>query len=180
MMFNKKIKQIKKITPIRRQGFSIGEVVLSVFVLGIIALSIITMYVVGLNEITDERDNVIAALLAQEGVELVRNIRDDNWVTGGNSFNGIGATTNCSLDYSDNTCGGDFMLNYNGTFYVQGGIDTKFKRRIQIIGSGDNRTVTSLVTWNSSGNPPMASNIATCTTGNKCVFSESVLTEWGE
>lgn len=64
---------------VRKRGFSIGEAILSVFILGITMLTILSLYSQGLHEFQDERDSIIASMLAQEGVEIARNIRDNNW-----------------------------------------------------------------------------------------------------
>ena len=161
-----------------KKGFSIGEVMLSVFILGTTLTALISLYATGIKHLVDERENIIASLLAQEGIELVRNKRDNNWINGRVSFNGLGARNNCSLSYNNDICGTSLNLNYDGSYYTHGtGASTKFRRRIRIEGTGTTRTITSLVTWNST-NPPIDFN--SCNTGNKCVFSSATLTEWGE
>ncbi|MDD5651926.1 MAG: hypothetical protein PHX98_00825 [Candidatus Moranbacteria bacterium] len=193
MIFNKN----KKINKGKKSGFSIGEVMLAVFILGITLTALISLYVTGINELIDERDSVVASLLAQEGVELMRNVRDNNWVdtSSPDSFDGIGSagsTETCTIDIDDNNpfcTGSDYSLYYSSDFYTHnGGDNTEFKRKIIISdpdasGSDEERKVISIATWN---NKDIAtdfddSNYETdCTTANKCVFSEAVLTRWGE
>jgi hypothetical protein len=102
-------------------------------------------------------------------------------VTGGGSFDGLDGTSNCSLDYANySSCGNDFSLNYNGSYYTHSAGDpTSFRRRIEIEEDGDSRVVTSIVVWDSS-TPPDESQVDDCNASNKCVFSQSTLTDWGE
>jgi hypothetical protein len=61
-----------------KKGFSIGEVMIAMFILitGIIGAVFLSAKSTG--QIGDSRNAIIAASLAQEGVELVRNIRDNS------------------------------------------------------------------------------------------------------
>jgi len=188
--------EIKKIKS-KKSGFSIGEVILSVFILGVVMVVIMSVLSVSMREMMDERDNTIAIMLAQEGVELARNIRDKNWSdrvglgdTDPKVFDNFKNSDNnsCRIDYlsSDlNTCNGGltFKLYVSGGFYSHtAGTDTKFRRRILLDYDGSNSnnsteaTITSLVSWNSASVPD---NKASCTVQNKCVFSESKITDWG-
>ncbi|MFA6183795.1 MAG: hypothetical protein WC682_01695 [Parcubacteria group bacterium] len=179
-----------------RRGFSIGEVMLSVFILGVAMVTILSLYSNSLRYLFDERDSVIASMLAQEGVELARNIRDNNWADRSSvtdvtpmAFDNFGSSpsNNCNVDINSTSisCGvADKKLYINGSnFYVHsGGTLTKFSRRMTLdfnntdASDSSSVTVTSLVTWNYSG-PPGSKN--DCTIENKCVFSESILTDWG-
>lgn len=203
-MFIRKNKNLKNNILVKR-AFSIGEVMLSVFILGVTMLTILTMYASGLREFQDERDSVIASLLAQEGVELVRNIRDNNWANRTCSIKADCAATfpdtfanlsthdedNCRVDYNDSlgavlTCGSESKtLNLNGNYYshnATGGTATKFRRTIHLdfddstASSSDDVVVTSFVSWDGS-NPP--DNKDNCGVSDKCVFSESTLRDWG-
>lgn len=187
----------------QKRAFSIGEVILSVFILGVTMVTILSLYAKGLREFQDERDSVIASLLAQEGVELARNIRDNNW-----------ADRTCALEagcatfpktfanfYNSNTYYGSvdvvnddavifnatYTLRLNGGFYVHsGGTAVKFKRRIILDyhpgGSNANNAesvvITSLISWRGGGTSPPF-NTTVCNMANKCVFSQETLTDWG-
>ncbi len=61
-----------------KKGFSIGEVMVAAFILitGIVAAVVLT--VKSTDNIGDSRRATIASALAQEGAELVRNVRDNN------------------------------------------------------------------------------------------------------
>lgn len=184
----------------QERGFSIGEVMLSVFILGVTMVAILGLYSSGLREFQDERDSVIASMLAQEGVELVRNIRDNNWAkrTCAVESNCEGEDTfpetfanfpssdahNCRIDkdFEDliECNGSSYALNIDGSgFYVHSvGTSTKFRRTMDLNYDEDtgDLIVTSFVSWNNS-NP--ATIINDCTVNSKCVFSQATLTNWG-
>lgn len=61
-----------------RRGFSIGEVMVAMFILVVGIISAVFLSAKSMGHISDSRNSVIASSLAQEGVELVRNIRDNN------------------------------------------------------------------------------------------------------
>lgn len=90
-----------------------------------------------------------AAYLAQEGVEIVRNIRDSNWLQG-NSWDWGIDTGDQQADYNDQSLFA-FQNNYlklNGGFYnYDAGNNTKFKRKINIQKTGDEISVTVTVNW---------------------------------
>lgn len=89
------------------KGFSIGEVLLAAFVLtsGLLATS--ALMSTSLQNSFETRDAIIATQLAQEGIELVRNFRDNDFAAGGNGFSNNylfhNSQRRCRLDYSDNT-----------------------------------------------------------------------------
>ncbi len=61
-------------------GFTLIELLISitVFLIGIMAAFSLSLY--NLNTSKDNANRVIAADLAREGIEIVRNIRDSNWL----------------------------------------------------------------------------------------------------
>jgi len=83
----------------RQSGFSILEIV--------VAFSIITIGLVGVLSLTTQniqveyinKNNLIASQLAQEGLELIRNIRDNNWLSDNNWDYGI-EPGNYIVDYT--------------------------------------------------------------------------------
>lgn len=84
---------------------------------------------------------IIGANLAREGVEVVRNLRDENWLLGSNWLNGIkGAdndaildynigTNNWSLDFTKNgISSGRLLLDANGSYNHKNGAYTPYYR----------------------------------------------------
>jgi len=175
------MKKIKKI----KRGFSIGEVMLSAFILSVTLVMLVRAISNSIMYSLDSRNSIIASELAQEGAELVRNFRDNNWAAGKSSFDSTGfshtSDENCIASYNStklncNQGTSAFALKHNGRYYNQNSGDgTKFQRRIKVSLSGDEMTVYSIVTWN-GGIPPR--DVNKCNSGSKCVFAQSVLDDW--
>jgi Tfp pilus assembly protein PilV len=61
-------------------GFTIVEIVISIFILSIAIVGIYNAFSIMVVLNADTADRLTSAYLAQEGMEIVRNIRDNNWV----------------------------------------------------------------------------------------------------
>ncbi len=121
-----------------RRGFTIIEVTIALFLLstGILAAFAVTQHIVIITETASSR--LIAAYLAQEGVEIVRNIRDTNWLKGRAWDTGIGVG-NWEVDFRDTalialtTHYGRFLnIDAAGFYSYAYGPQTKFRRKITI------------------------------------------------
>lgn len=175
------------------KGFSLLEVMTAIFLITAGLLAAVTLLVSGLKDSMDSRNQITAGLLAQEGVELVRNIRDNNWANNiesfdNNDFPGSDAN-NCRADINSSdvkSCnnGQDFSLYYSNLSYYDhnsSGTQTKFKRKIEVLydtgtrASAKSATITSIVIWGNS-----FPSISSCNAVNRCVYTEIVLTKWGE
>jgi len=79
-MNKKKIQQ--KIASINRRsgGFTILETIIAVLIVGISISAIVVVAGGGAQKAIQSKDRLIAAYLAQEGVELVRNVRDTTFL----------------------------------------------------------------------------------------------------
>ena len=69
------------------RGFTLIEVMAAVAVLSIGLVGGLTVITKNLSNMRTGEDRIIAANLAAEGIELVRNVRDTNWLTTGNNWN---------------------------------------------------------------------------------------------
>ncbi len=189
-------KKLKK----KKRGFSMLEAVISVFVVAIGLTATMSLVSNGLKHSLDSRDQVIAAQLAQEGIELVRNIRDNNWANGYESFGeggsgtelpiGIGSDNDryrCIIDYTgessykcDDSFGNDdFTLSYVGGYYKYDVSNkTKFGRRVAVVyyPVSEELEIVSVVSWKNDA----LQGSAGCNTANKCVCAKAFLTKWGE
>src|SRR3989344_9565515 len=67
------------LAPLEKIGFTLVEVtiVAGIIITGMVAVQTAVQY--GLRAATSNVDGMVAAHLAEEGLELVRNIRDTNW-----------------------------------------------------------------------------------------------------
>ncbi len=181
---NKTIKKYK--------GFSIGEVILSAFVLAVGIVAMIGLVSNSIRHSIDSRDEIIASHLAQEGVELVRNIRDNNYaatptpraydagiVNGStcvddNTATDTGVAPTCPASgyiLYFNTNSASLKYRHNNTYS-----QTKFSRKIIISNTNPpqpvGKQIESRVWWGGSADP------GTCNVGNKCVTAVSTLTDW--
>lgn len=118
----------------KKNSFTLIEVIAAIFVItvGIVGiLSLLSQLIVS-SALYSKR--LIVAYLAQEGIEIVRNIRDTNWLEGKNWDHGLG-TGDWQADYDDINLSpyADIPLKINGNFYnYEAGSDTIFKRKITI------------------------------------------------
>ena len=85
-------------------GFTIIEILVAFAVVTIGLLGVVSLVVQNLQVQNINRNYVVAAMLAQEGIELVRNQRDLNWLTEANNWD-----FNILQD-------GDYIVDINGTF----------------------------------------------------------------
>ena len=170
------------------------EVMLSAFVLSVGVVGIMPLFISSFRDSLDSRDQVIASMLAQEGVELVQNFRDTNKVSGasGGVFDGTNFPTfdsdNCWVSYDNSgiNCTGTYQLNLTANnFYTHdttGTLATKFQRKIGIKYSpassnnvfAQKVTITSMVIWGVS----FPGDISNCNTAHKCVYTSLILTKW--
>lgn len=185
------------------KGFLLAEVLVASFVLIIGLLATSALITTSLRNSFDNRDSIIAIELAQEGIELVRNVRDNNFISGGTGFAAFSnSTKHCRIDYNDSfdyldaatvdpnvNCNSSvgpasrYYLQYNsGTgFYEHGSSQEKFSRYIYIDynvpGPGsENALVRSFVYWGID--MPSGASTTDCNLANKCVFTEVTLTNW--
>ena len=152
-----------------RKGFTLIEVIVAIFIMVMGAVGVfglITRTVVFSSSVNSQ---LVASYLAQEGLEIMRNMRDTNFLkihkgAGGIWTDGIiacaspyGCTVELQADYTqtfmDAYNDADF-LRINGSFYGYApGNDTTFKRKITIIqSSADVLKVAVDVSWQDKGN----------------------------
>jgi type II secretory pathway pseudopilin PulG len=166
----KKNKSAKQKMLIKKRGFMMVEAVFSIFITGIALVAFLNVLGVMYKTEFEKRDYVIATNLAQEEIELVRNVRDNNWKASGKAFDCPGNASGCysfpksgtlCIDYSavhSTYCvaGGSNSLLYlnNDNFYTYDSTNnnqpTKFYRSFSLSGDDDSRTVKVDVTWNNN------------------------------
>lgn len=133
------VKMLKCSNVKMNRGFTLIETLFAAFVLivGFVAVMSLIHRATASTQLASSR--LTAAYLAQEGIEIVRNIRDSNWLAQGQ---------NPTLSWDQNLGVGDWEADFddfaltfyqarnlrvNGGFYnYASGQDTKFRRRINI------------------------------------------------
>ena len=138
------------------EGFTLIELITTLLVL----VAVVQIFVLITGDITSSflvRNNLIAANLVQEGIEVARNIRDRDWFLG-NSFGASLPAGTWRVQWNSNSL---LPLDLNpplkkdsnyGVFSYDIGTDTVFKRTLSItMISPQEIRVTSTVIWNFKG-----------------------------
>lgn len=122
-----------------KKGFTLVEMVVGIFLLSIGIFAVVGVIQKFYLITSLYLDRFVASYLAQEGIEIVRNIRDSNWLNNegdwrryleGFNVRAGGADYN---DYSLIQSLSDVFLKLGGDGYsYDSGSDTKFKRKIYI------------------------------------------------
>ena len=68
------------------KGFSLIEVLIAVFILGIVSMTLISVFIYGFNIVFRTRQITLATQIAQEEVELVRNLNYDDILLLGSTY----------------------------------------------------------------------------------------------
>lgn len=156
---------MSKFTPAGRRGFTIIELVIAIFLLtvGTGAAVAVIQSTTGFSAVASSQ--LTASYLAQEGIEIIRNQRDSNWLaqTGNPGLawdNGISAANDYRLDYKSRafpdvgcSLGAGNFLKYDGSFYnCSTGAETRFKRKITVTKpQADEMIVSVEVAWSERG-----------------------------
>lgn len=155
---------------LKYKGFSLLEtlVVIAVITVGLVGVMGLIVYITSIGQVSP--NEIIAANLAQEGIEVVRNIRDGNWLEknewyinicgpgAGNTWAGIIDYDDTQLDkksgdknWSFSNCGETCRLKVdaNGIYsHDASGTDTSFYRMVITDKDGqDKLKVFSKVKW---------------------------------
>lgn len=197
----------KRTYPRKLNGFLIAEVLIASFVLTTGLIATTALITSSLKYSLENRDMIIAIELAQEGVELVRNVRDNGFVSGNDVFSNFPDLDNrhCSIDFNDSpdvlsdhcwsTVGDSsrYYLQYQNNFYGHNnGEKEHYSRYIYVeadktLGQ-ENALVRSFVYWGSeddntsdfllSRDVGHDGRTTECFSARKCVYTEIELTNW--
>lgn len=151
-------------------GFTLLETLVAVAVLLMALLGPFSIAQQSLKSAYYARDQITAFYLAQEGIEFVRAVRDENYLSGNTGDNwllGIGTTclnTPCTVDYRNfayEQCLPDgcpvLKVSQAGGLYNQAsGADSPFTRQVMLTTSPTNPNliiVSVTISWKSAGVP---------------------------
>lgn len=131
-----------------KKGFTLIEVLTVVFVVGVGMVSALTLIQTSVSSSRFASSQLTATYLTQEGVELVREVRDSNYlkrVDGQNvNWDGNLSEGTYQMDYDDvnktnplgSWTGGELKLSSEG--YTHGsGTSTRYRRKIEILDKED-------------------------------------------
>lgn len=154
------IKCIVKCIVKNKKAFSLLEVMVAMLIISIGMIGVISLIVSNINLSNLSKNKLIAMNLAQEGIELVRNIRDENWLDGDDWQDGIINDGSYIVDYSGESSVNDVpddiddnsaKLYLDGDGFYQHSVtadDTVFSRLIIITDdTATSTTVRSYVKW---------------------------------
>jgi len=154
-------------------GFTIMEMVVVIFVISFGLLGVISLVTQNVQVGYINKNMIIASQLCQESLEMVRNIRDDNWL--GSDDWKTGSTSNpntdwiqdgvYSLDYTGNITNTSDINDPNAKLYIDGNnlyrhlsipgtaTTTAFSRTVEIKTETDaSSTVECVVQWKTGSN----------------------------
>lgn len=150
----------------KTKGITLIETLVAIFVLitGIVGAFSLIISVMSFTSYNSNK--LIASYLAQEGVELVRNIRDINWWQNNDwdIYDGLNINRDSEIDYNDdsliNSTDRYLKIDANGYYNYDSGGDTNFKRNISVSNIDpvtgntlpDSVLVTITVSWEEKGN----------------------------
>lgn len=147
--------EIKK----NNSGISILEVIVAMTIITIGLVGVLSLVIQNVRAYYVNRYVLMAAGLAQEGLELVRNVRDLNWLTQGNAWKqGLVGDSDYTIDYNGATsikmsvnsiADAGLYINGNG-FYTHdpdGNTLTNFYRLITVIDRGGYLDIKCTVRW---------------------------------
>ncbi len=119
----------------KRKAFSLLEILAAIFVLMVGLLSITNVVFSSILQHRLNRDQLVASYLAQEGIELIRNMRDTNWLNNRPFDAGIPAGS-WEIDYTSDSFSSfkkrNLKLDSLGFYQYGVGSPTPFVRKIEI------------------------------------------------
>ena len=149
-------------------GFTLIETLVAISILMIAVASPLTIAQKGLSSAIYAKDQVIASYLAQDAIEYLRNLSDQNVASGADWLNGIEDGNNCgnsctvdtSISFGIKKCtavGSCYKLDYDGSVYKQLATEhgnSQFTRSVkvaEISPKGKEALITVTMSWEDKG-----------------------------
>lgn len=179
-------------------GFSIAEVLIAAAVITVGVLATLNLLYSSRTNERGNRDYIVAAQLAQEGVEIVRNVRDNNFAAGGGGYadissaTGAGAQPHCTVNLAGVTyaTGAQLYACRNTVVALAAALATTsvtlngivYRRYVNVnyVAANPSAEVVTFVYWGGSWSPgaSVATMKSTCNRQSKCAYSEANLLGW--
>jgi prepilin-type N-terminal cleavage/methylation domain-containing protein len=153
------IKELMKEKIIKtKKGFTLVEILTVLFIVSLGLVGILSLIVQNIQSQSYNKNNLIAYQLAQEGIELIREVRDSNWKAEA-SFDTDLASGQYYMDYLDsvphdassNPTLLTILKQNDQGFYFHNSLSTAtssgFSRLITIQGTSDYLQIISQVSW---------------------------------
>lgn len=157
-----------------KRGQTLIETITAVTIISMSLVAILSLGTISIYYGTQSKEEVIASNLAREGIEIVRTIRDSNWLDpdkgafenlpDGNWIINyddtailLGGTVDPTADSSDITYCNKCVLFFNNFYQHTGGSSTPYKRLVKIEptvpANPDIKHITSTVSWTIKNRP---------------------------
>lgn len=153
------------------KGFTLIETLVAISVLVMALVGPLTIAEQSLRSAYYSRDQITAFYLAQEGIEYVRAIRDQNYLEGRSWLTGVSncTNTNCTIDFpnfvhsacTNNVCTPLLVSANASLFNTVSGVPSKFTRSVSLIpvsGQPNQMIIKVTVSW-ASGNIQRSFNL---------------------
>ncbi len=141
-----------------KKAFTLLEVVIVTFIISLGLLGVFSLFLQTIKVQNVNKNVLIASQLAQEGIEIVRNIRDENWDIIGNNFDDNLPDGRYAYDYLrnresvDDVDDIDTNLKIDTDFYlIYGSESSPFNRMIEITNNIDYLDIVCTVQWDERG-----------------------------
>lgn len=139
-----------------KKGFTLIEVFVSLTIMTVAILGLFILIRQTASSLPLSGQRLVASYLAQEGVEIVRNLRDVNRLKGLSWDLGLtGCTAGCEADYTSSSLVAwtSRYLRNDGSFYSYGGSTlTLYQRKISITPNGSNILMVNVeIFWSEKG-----------------------------
>lgn len=150
------------------RGFTLVETLVAISILMVAVASPLTITQKGLASAIYAKDQIIASYLAQDAIEYLRNISDNNVASGASSDWLLGIANNCASSCKIDTRGGSNPISpcsgetcrllyddSNHIYSYQSGTNSEFTRSVTVTeGPGTNEALIKVkISWSSKNKP---------------------------